>query len=107
MTKTEVSIGDLFEQLEVIRAVSLQAAKKTTEFYEKDVAQQLHDLGSVVADILYVLREHLSCHDCKIVDHLHHIIEIPVTGKVLQLFPNELVEGGESTASEESTTTET
>ena len=68
----EVSIGELFETLEKVRTLSAQAAQKSTEFYERDLAHGLTDLGSVVADILYLLREHLSCHNCEIVDHTHY-----------------------------------
>jgi hypothetical protein len=91
-TKSEVSIGELFEQLETIRAVSLQAAKKSTEFYERDIAAQLHELGNVVADMLYLLREHLSCHDCKVADHNH---TIGPGARVAKVFDEVKERGGE------------
>lgn len=58
------SIGDLFERLEKVRTLAAQAAQKSTEFYERDIAHSVTDLGHVVADMLYLLRDHLSCHDC-------------------------------------------
>jgi hypothetical protein len=97
-TQSEVSIGGLFEQLETIRAVSLQAAKKSTEFYEKDIALQLHDLGNVVADMLYLIQEHLSCHDCKVVDHTHQ--GLGGRGRVWQVFELVAERGGEDASSE-------
>jgi len=79
----------LFEQLEKIRALSNQAAKKTTEFYEKEVATQLHDLADVVADMLYLIQEHLSCHDCTVVDHDHTIL----IAQVDKVYPEQLKGG--------------
>lgn len=94
----EISIGQLFEQLEVIRTVSLQAAKKTTGFYEKDIATELHDLGDVVSDILYLLREHLSCHDCVVVDHTHDLDD-GRSGRIYRVFAHDM-KGGETGGSQ-------
>jgi hypothetical protein len=95
----EVSIGELFETLEKVRTFSAQAAQKSTEFYERDIAHGVTDLGSVVADILYLLREHLSCHDCRVVDHNHYgsnyLVDKVLSGEM---------RGGED-ASEEGTAT--
>jgi hypothetical protein len=66
------SIGDLFERIDKVRALASQASEKTTEFYEQEIATQVKDLADVVADIVYLHREHLSCHDCKVADHTHH-----------------------------------
>jgi hypothetical protein len=66
------SIGRLYESIDRIRVDSLLVARGTTESYEKELATQVHDLADVVADVLYLLREHLSCHDCKVVDHTHY-----------------------------------
>jgi hypothetical protein len=89
-TQSEVSIGDLFERLEKIRAISLQASRKSTEFYERDIAGGLHELGNVVADMLYLLREHLSCHDCQVADHNH---TLGPGGRVAQVY--DATKGGE------------
>lgn len=65
------SIGSIFESLDTIREDCLRIGKLTTEVYEKQIAGEVHDLAEVVADLVYLLREHLSCHDCKVVDHAH------------------------------------
>jgi hypothetical protein len=69
--ENEVSIGRLFDQVDEVRIDSLRVGKLTTEVYEKQIAGQIHDLADVVADVVYLLRDHLSCHDCKVVDHEH------------------------------------
>jgi hypothetical protein len=68
---SQVSIGKLFDALDEIRADSLRIGKVTTEIYEKQIAGQVHDLADVVADVVFLVRAHLSCHDCRVVDHAH------------------------------------
>lgn len=100
----EISIGLLFEQLDEVNRVSLNAARKSTEFYEKEISGQLHDLSSVVADLLVLLREHLSCHDCEVVNHSHHPYHlVEGAGHVSQVFPGEMKGGVD--ASTEGTST--
>jgi hypothetical protein len=71
LTESEVSIGGLFGSLEEVQDDTLRIGKLTTEVYEKQIAGGVHDLAGVVADLLYLVREHLSCHDCRVVDHTH------------------------------------
>jgi hypothetical protein len=70
-TQSEVSIGKLFEDLDEIRENALRIGTVTTEIYEKQIAAQVSELANVVADVVYLVREHLSCHDCRVVDHAH------------------------------------
>lgn len=67
----EISIGKLWESLDEVRANTLRIGKVTTEIYEKQLAGEIHDLAEVMSDIVYLVREHLSCHDCRVVDHTH------------------------------------
>jgi hypothetical protein len=60
----DVSFGALFEAVDDVRLSSVRARDKTSEFYEKEIAQQVYDLATVVSDVLSMLRGHLSCHDC-------------------------------------------
>jgi hypothetical protein len=71
LTEHEVSVGRLFDDIDEIRLSSMRVSKLTTEVYEKQIAGQIHDLAGVLADVVYVLQEHRSCHDCKVVDHEH------------------------------------
>ena len=71
MSDREISIGGLFELLDAIREQTLAASKGTTEVYEKRISDAVFDLAGVVADVVYLMREHLSCHDCRVVDHTH------------------------------------
>lgn len=88
----EISIGNLFEELERVLAQSATVAVHTTEVYEVQLAGLIHDLGSVVTDVLYLVREHLSCHDCEIPDHFHTSADNRVR-RVVKVFPGEMKGG--------------
>jgi biotin carboxylase len=64
LTESEVKIGQLYEALDDAKEVSLKIAKKSTTFYEKQLAGEVHSLAQVMADVLYLVSEHLTCHDC-------------------------------------------
>jgi hypothetical protein len=64
LTESEVQFGRLYESLDETRQVTLNVAKKSTEFYEKQLAGEVHSLAQVMADVLYLVSEHLTCHDC-------------------------------------------
>jgi hypothetical protein len=71
LSEDDVSFGALFESVDEIRLNSAGTRNKTTEFHEKQIAQQVYDLATVVSDVLSMIRGHLSCHDCRVVDHEH------------------------------------
>lgn len=58
---TQPSLGDLFERVDKIRT-------HTTEHYEQELA-------GVVYDLLVVVREHFSCHDCNVPEHRHELTQ--------------------------------
>jgi len=91
---TSVSIGKLFEALQEIRRESLKISMKTTEPMEKELAGQMVDLSDTVADVLVLLREHLSGHDAKVIDHTHSLIGEyrAKTDRVFGVFAGEIVE---------------
>jgi hypothetical protein len=71
LSDDEPSIGRLYEELDEIKLDTHRIGKVTTEIFEKQLAGEIHELANVVADVIYLVREHLSCHDCRIVDHTH------------------------------------
>lgn len=65
------NIGELFVQLEEKRNRLLDIGGKMTNPLEQRLAHATFDLAHCVSDVLYLLREHLACHDCTVVDHVH------------------------------------
>lgn len=85
MSEDDVSFGTLFESVDEIRLDSVRTRDKTTEFYEKQIAQQVYDLATVLTDVLSMIRGHLSCHDCQVVDHTH-TLDDGRSGRVFKVF---------------------
>src|SRR4030095_935406 len=97
LSDDEVSIGRLFDEIDEIRLDSLRVSHVTTEVYEKQIAGQIHDLANVVADLVVLIREHLSCHDCQVVDHTHTKLPGDVgTGRVAKVFDGVVMENDEN-----------
>jgi hypothetical protein len=93
LSEDEFSFGELFETVDDIRLNSVRARDKTTEFHEKQIAQQVYDLATVMTDVISMIRGHLSCHDCQIVDHTHARLPGDISsGRVLEVFDGALVE---------------
>lgn len=91
MTESK-SIGELFHEIDEVKADSLAIAQKSTERFESDLASGQHDLAGVVADLVYLLREHLSCHDCRVVDHTHTSDVITHKRRVIEVYAHQMVE---------------
>lgn len=56
------SAEKVFETLDNVRNKLLDVAKGTTEYYERQMAQAAFDLAEATADVVYLLREHLTYH---------------------------------------------
>lgn len=67
------SLGYIFEALDEARRGANAVQLKSSEPYERDLATAMVDLAGVVESVLVILRDHLSCHDCMVVDHVHMI----------------------------------
>jgi hypothetical protein len=92
----DVSFGALFEAVDEIRLSSVRTRDKTTEFYEKEIAGQVYELATVVSDVLSMIRGHLSCHDCQVVDHTHTKLPGDIgTGRVQKVWDSVVVEDDE------------
>ena len=60
----EVQIGRLYGELNGVREAVSRIGGKTTEIFEKQLAGEVEQLVETVADVLYLVSEHLTCHDC-------------------------------------------
>jgi hypothetical protein len=85
LSEDEFSFGELFETVDDIRLNSVRARDKTTEFHEKQIAQQVYDLATVMTDVISMIRGHLSCHDCQVVDHTQNLDD-GRSGRVFKVF---------------------
>lgn len=58
------SFGWLFEHTNKARAHAQKVRLGTTESFERELAQGVYELSEVIEDLLIIVRDHLSCHDC-------------------------------------------
>lgn len=65
LTETaEVSFGWVFDRLTRAKVKLNDANRQTTEHYERQIGEATLEAVEALEDVVIVLRDHLSCHDC-------------------------------------------
>ena len=69
--ETTPSLGFMLDSLALAKTDAKRVHTDTSEPLERDLARVVMHVIDRVEDIVVVLRDHLSCHDCTVAPHIH------------------------------------